>query len=96
MFFRLPPHFPGFVADSPAFPLGTATVPSRNVRRFDGFGKAEGAARQPLPDDKGKTKRLGPTHSEVMDELRAVEPTYQQLTNRMKLDELVIGPFRDE
>lgn len=47
-------------------------------------------------DDKGKTKCVGPTHSDVWYDLRAVKLTYQQLANWMKLEQLVIGPFTDE
>jgi hypothetical protein len=47
-------------------------------------------------DDKGKTKCVGPTHSDVMYDLHAVKLTYQQLANWMKIEQLVIGPFTDE
>ena len=49
-------------------------------------------------DDKGEEQEIcvGPTHSDVMYDLRAVRLTYQQLANWMKLEQLVIGPFTDE
>lgn len=47
-------------------------------------------------DEAGKTKCVGPTRSEITYDLKAVGLTYQQLTNWMKLEQLVVGPFTDE
>jgi hypothetical protein len=47
-------------------------------------------------DDKGATKCVGPTHSEVTYDLHGAGVTYEQLANWMKVEMLVIGPFTDE
>jgi hypothetical protein len=47
-------------------------------------------------DKKGEMKCVGPTHSEVIYDLHAVDLTYEQLVNWMKVEQLVIGPFTDE
>jgi hypothetical protein len=47
-------------------------------------------------DDKGALKCVGPTRSEITYDLKASGLTYQQLTNWVKLEQLVIGPFTDE
>jgi hypothetical protein len=47
-------------------------------------------------DDTGKIKCVGPTRSEISYDLKPVGLTYQQLSNWMKLEQLVIGPFSDE
>jgi hypothetical protein len=47
-------------------------------------------------NDKGETKCVGPTHSDVFYDLHGVKLTYEQLANWMKLEQLVIGPFTDE
>ena len=47
-------------------------------------------------DDTGKTKCVGPTRSEVTWDLKGVGLTYIQMTNWVKLEQLVIGPFTDE
>lgn len=47
-------------------------------------------------DSEGKTKCVGPTHSEITYDLKTVGLNYQQLSNWMKLELLVIGPFTDE
>ena len=47
-------------------------------------------------DDKGVSKCVGPTHSDVTYDLHGVGLTYEQLANWMKLEQLVIGPFTDE
>jgi hypothetical protein len=47
-------------------------------------------------DDTGKQKCVGPTHSDVIYDLKATGLTYLQLANWIKLEQLVIGPFTDE
>lgn len=47
-------------------------------------------------DEAGKTKCVGPTRSEVTWDLKGVGLTYIQMTNWVKLEQLVIGPFTDE
>jgi hypothetical protein len=47
-------------------------------------------------DETGKIKCVGPTRSEISYNLKPVGLTYQQLSNWMKLEQLVIGPFSDE
>jgi hypothetical protein len=47
-------------------------------------------------DEDGKIKCVGPTRSEISYDLKPVSLTYQQLSNWMKLELLVIGPFTDE
>jgi hypothetical protein len=47
-------------------------------------------------NDKGETKCVGPTHSDVFYDLHGAKLTYEQVANWMKLEQLVIGPFTDE
>jgi hypothetical protein len=47
-------------------------------------------------DEAGKTKCVGPTRSEITYDLKTVGLNYQQLSNWMKLEQLVVGPFTDE
>jgi hypothetical protein len=47
-------------------------------------------------NDKGESKCVGPTHSDVFYDLHGVKLTYEQLANWVKLEQLVIGPFTDE
>jgi hypothetical protein len=47
-------------------------------------------------DDKGVSKCVGPTHSDVFYDLHGIGLTYEQLANWVKLEQLVIGPFTDE
>jgi len=47
-------------------------------------------------NDKGESKCVGPTHSDVFYDLHGVKLSYEQLANWMKLEQLVIGPFTDE
>jgi hypothetical protein len=47
-------------------------------------------------NDKGESKCVDPTHSDVFYDLHGVKLTYEQLANWMKLEQLVIGPFTDE
>jgi hypothetical protein len=47
-------------------------------------------------DEAGATKCVGPTRSEVTWDLKGVGLTYIQMTNWVKLEQLVMGPFTDE
>lgn len=47
-------------------------------------------------DEKGENKCVGPTRSEITYDLKGVGLNYQQLSNWVKLEQLVIGPFTDE
>jgi hypothetical protein len=49
-----------------------------------------------VKDDKGVSKCVGPTHSDVFYDLHGAGLTYEQLANWVKLEQLVIGPFTDE
>ena len=49
-----------------------------------------------VKDDKGVSKCVGPTHSDVFYDLHGAGLTYEQLANWVKLEQLVMGPFTDE
>lgn len=81
-------------ADSDAFfSSSDTTKPGLYGRVY--YNDSDAACKQ-VKDDKGSLKCVGPTRSEITYDLKGVGLNYQQLTNWVKLEQLVIGPFTDE